>query len=224
MIKTTIAAITAATIASSATAQMTQDPFSSIVPPVYSATKEGPQFGVNIGASTLGMTIEPTLRINRHFGVRVPFGSSDFSSDYTDGDTTYDGKVNLGGRGLMADFYPIGGGFHVSAGVFDTDYSADLVARDVDMGGTSADFDVALRQKEEISPALAMGYEGRFGDHFTISTTAGAMFGEGFDLTVTDPNGTFSQSAIDAEFEDARDFAEGLQVVPYLKMMVGFRF
>jgi hypothetical protein len=83
---------------------------------------------------------------------------------------------------------------------------------------------VDMTQKEAVSPALAMGYEGRIGQHLTLSATAGALFGGGFNVSGTDTSGNFSDEQVNEEIQEFRDFADQLEVLPYMKLSVGFRF
>jgi hypothetical protein len=107
---------------------------------------------VSIGGGTLGAGAELGYRFNDRFGLRAPFGTGSISYDEESDGETYSGDIDLGGFGLMADFYPGGGAFRISGGVFKTDYSASFEGRNIDVGGVPADIFVDVAQKEDIAP------------------------------------------------------------------------
>lgn len=182
-------------------------------------------FGLNAGVSTLGATIEPNLRITNHFGMRMAYGEASFSHEEESDGETYSGDVKLGGLGIMADFYPTGKSFHLSGGAFKTEYSGDFLGQNVNVGGNTTDISVAVRQKEDgFAPYVGMGYDGRIGKHGTISFGLGAIFGKGFDVSASESSGMATQAEIDSEIAEFRTAADKLDVIPFAKVMVGFRF
>lgn len=60
---------------------------------------------------------------------------------------------------------------------------------------------------------------GRFG---VLSADAGAIFGQGFD--VSDSSANFSQQDVEAELSGFAESANDLKVLPYVKLNVGFAF
>ena len=182
------------------------------------------RYGVNLGVSTLGPTVEPTVRLNDRFGLRLPIGSASLAFDEESDGHSYDGALDIGGVGLLADFYPYAGGFHVSAGVFKTDYAAAFIGNDIEFDDLEADVSVSLAQKHDVSPALAMGYTGRIYGAMTYSVAAGGIFAGGFDVTALTDNPDVTQADLDEETADIRDLAEKLDVIPYVQLAVGFAF
>lgn len=182
-------------------------------------------FGVNVGATTLGFAVEPVWRLSNKFGVRALYGEGDASYDESSNGETYEGNVATTGAGIMADFYPTGKSFFVSGGAFQTDYSADFTATNVTVGGNTGDIDVRIAQNNDgIVPYLGMGYDGRLGQHGTLSLSAGGIFGDGFNVTATDRSGNLTQAQVDAEIADIRSTANDLNVIPFAKIAIGFRF
>jgi len=182
-------------------------------------------FGLNVGVSTLGATIEGTYKFNDKFGIRVPYGKASASYEEESNGETYTGDLNLGGFGLLADYRPTGKNFRVSGGAFATDYSASALAQNVTVGNTTGDIQVDIYQKERIAPMLGLGYDAKiFKGRGRFSIDAGAVFGQGFNVDGSDSSGNFSQAQIDSELQDMRDSAGEMKVLPYVKVAVGFVF
>lgn len=120
-------------------------------------------YGVTFGASTLGLTVEPSIRLNDRWGFRAPIGAGSFGFDDESNGEDYSGDVDLGGIGLLADWYPVAGnGFRMSAGAFYTNYKADLSSDNVTVGGVVTDVEARIRQDKRFLPALAVGYDGNW--------------------------------------------------------------
>lgn len=180
---------------------------------------------VSLGGGTLGAGAEVSYRFNDRFGMRVPFGTASASHDEESDGETYAGDIDIGGVGLMADYYPTGGAFRISGGVFNTDYSASLEGRNIDVGGTTADIFVDVEQKESLAPALALGWDAPIlGSRASLNVSAGALFGQGFDVRASSPTAGVSQGDVDAEIADIRDTASDIDIIPYGQLMIGLRF
>jgi hypothetical protein len=186
--------------------------------------KDRTGLGLRATASTLGVGGEVTWRINDRFGVRAPFGSADgdFEGEYEGYDIT--GSAKMGGVGLLVDYFPMGGAFHISGGAFKTDYAANGTAHDVDFNGYKTDIHMDFTQKEDFAPVAAMGWDWQIGKHGTITADLGAIFGSGFDLDARESSGSVPQSSVDAETADIREAASKVKVIPYLKFGAGFKF
>lgn len=215
-----------AAMAAPAMAEMAPlDDTASALPLPMTVSDKDDKFGLNVGVSTLGATIEGTFKINDKFGIRVPYGEASGSYDEESNGETYSGDMNLGGFGLLADYRPTGKNFRVSGGAFATDYNASATAENVTIGATSGDIQIDVYQKEKIAPMLGLGYDAKiFKGHGRFSIDAGAIFGKGFNVDGRDTSGNFTQAQIDDELEDIRDSAGKLKVLPYVKVAVGFVF
>lgn len=187
-------------------------------------SKDRTGFSLRGTVSTLGLGGEAAYRFSDEFGVRAPFGSAnvDFDGDFEG--YNVGASIKTGGIGLMADYFPTGRAFHISAGAFHSDYSLSGTAYDVDVDGMTTDVAIEFRQKREISPIAALGWDWQIGKHGQITADVGAIFGSGFDVTARESSGLASQDRVDAEIADLRDAAGKIKVLPYIKLGVGFRF
>ncbi|WP_112323415.1 hypothetical protein [Oceanibium sediminis] len=216
----------------SATAAVANDPLSDSpdgAAPLLAAGAMSPgedRTGLSLrgNVSTLGLGGELAWRVNDRLGISAPFGSAEMNVDGKVEGYDMDGTVNLGGFGLMVDFYPMGGAFHVSGGAFHTNYSAHGIASDVNIDGVITDVTMQFDQKRKVAPVTAMGWDWRLGKHGMVSADLGAIIGSGFDLTASESSGLVTQDRVDAETADIRDTAGRLRVLPYLKLGVGINF
>lgn len=192
---------------------------------VQAQESSGGDFLLGGGISTLGATLEPSLRLGDRWALRAPFGAGSIGLDDKSNGQDYSGDLDARGIGLLGDYYPFAGsGFRLSAGVFLTDYSADLTSDGVEFGGVVSDVTAQVRQRQNLMPALAVGYGGAVGRNGLISVTAGGLFGDGFDVTARESTGLVPQEDVDAEIEDIRGDLGDLDIIPYLQLSVGFRF
>lgn len=181
-------------------------------------------YAVTVGASTLGVTVEPSIRLSPTWGIRAPLGGGTFGLDDTSNGQPYDGDLDSFGIGLIGDYHPFANGFRVSAGAFYANYEADISSDNVIFGDISSKVDATIKQRENFVPMVAVGYDGAISRNGTLSLTVGGMFGNGFDVAARESSGLVPQELVDAEIEEIRDDLDDLDVLPYIQVSVGFRF
>lgn len=181
-------------------------------------------YAVTVGASTLGVTVEPSIRLNPNWGIRAPLGGGTFGLDDTSNGQDYDGDLDSFGIGLIGDYHPFANGFRVSAGAFYTDYKADISSDNVAFGDISSKVDATIKQRENFVPVVAVGYDGAISSNGMLSLTVGGMFGNGFDVSASESSGLVPQELVDAEIQEIRDDLDDFDVLPYIQISVGFRF
>lgn len=186
--------------------------------------KDRSGLSVRAGASTLGYGGDVGYRLNEAFGVSATFGMADYSFDKSYDGYKVDGKFDLGGVGAFIDIYPFDGAFNVSLGGVWSDHSFKGLAKGVEFGGVETDVALKVSQKQKFAPVAAVGWDFQLGDHGSISTDFGAIFGKGFKVDATESSGTVSQADINAEIASFRKDANDLKIVPYVKLTVGFKF
>ncbi len=184
-------------------------------------------FVVGGGLSTFGANLEAGYYINPQLRLRgaVMGGiSADFEETDTDG-VTVKGDFNLGGAALLADYYPTGGAWRISGGLFLS--NTELTASgEVDLGSFGdEEATVSAEFANEISPMVTAGYEYKFGRGWSFNSEIGVLFTGGIDVvfTATDPS---AQAEIDADtgVQDLISDASDLVVYPYLSFGVTYAF
>lgn len=193
-----------------------------------------------VGASggTLGISPEIGYRFGEHAGLRLNGGffSHDRNEDIDDID--YDARLKLNSFGLLADWYPFGGGFRVSAGARSNSNKIDVVStpgatETIEIGGeeyTGAQVGTLTGRVKfkSFSPSLTLGYGGKFKSGFTLGFEAGVLFqgAPKFSLAASGPiasNPAFQQELAD-EIAQAEEDTEDFELWPVIQLHFLYRF
>lgn len=201
------------------------------------AQDAGGQWSVGVSAGTLGLSPEVGYRFGAHAGVRVNGGFYDYDRTEEIDDIDYDGTLKLSSFGAMADWYPFGGSFRLSAGARSNSNRVDLVATpttNVEIGdeiytpaeaGTlngSVDF-------RKFSPALTLGWGGKLRKGFTVGFEAGVLLQGSPKLSLASTGGALSNNAdflaeLERERRQAEDDADDFKLWPVLQLHFAWRF
>ncbi|MFD1913021.1 hypothetical protein [Halodurantibacterium flavum] len=186
------------------------------------------------GVSTLGATLEVSSRLTDQFGIRVPVGYGSYSRTETVDGTPLDGDLRLGGVGLLADYFPMANGFRISGGVFYNNYRMEGDARGtVTVQGRvyTGEVNAEVNPRSDFSPMLVIGYDSNpYNAGWGFSGDLGAIFGRGFDVSVTgeQDGGPLLQDQFEEDLADLersiRDDVSGWRTIPYVKLAVTYRF
>lgn len=143
-----------------------------------------PHIVAAVSFGTLGVGPEVTFRANRAIGVRASATWLGVSHGVTDANIAYQGHLKLASYGVMADLYPFGGHFRVSAGVRRNRNRLPLTATPtgpVTIGantytpaqvGTLA----GTVRVNEWSPMLTVGYAGGLSKGVKLGFDVGALY------------------------------------------------
>ncbi|MFQ5720186.1 MAG: hypothetical protein ACE5IK_11625 [Acidobacteriota bacterium] len=78
----------------------------------------GADIGVAARAGTQGLGAEVGVSFTKWVGIRAGYYGLTVSDSLSEGGIDYDGDLEVGGGGLLADFYPFRGRFRLTAGLF----------------------------------------------------------------------------------------------------------
>ncbi|EYD72964.1 hypothetical protein [Limimaricola hongkongensis] len=188
------------------------------------------------GVSTFGLygsaayEVMPKLRLR---GVLTGIPDFEFEGDKDDFGTDITADGSLGGIAALADYYPNGGGFRLSGGLFFSDSTLDGSGTgfeaDDGMRYDDARIDASMRFEEDVAPMLAIGYVSGGARGWGFESEIGLIGIGGVNVTL---DGTSGDSSVDAEFErdlqemedDANEMGEDLVVYPWLSLGVSYRF
>lgn len=104
------------------------------------ATSRAAEFGLGLRAGTQGLSAEGGVSFTRWVSLRAGIHAGDISYDFDEGGINYDGDLQLGGYGVLVDFFPMRGTFRLTGGLFSNRNEVELQARaieDIEIGDTT---------------------------------------------------------------------------------------
>jgi hypothetical protein len=201
------------------------------------AAEEG-KWVVGVTGGTLGIGPELGYRFGEHGGVRADAAFFSYDHDETIDDIDYDTSLKLSSFGLMADWYPFGGSFRLSAGARSDGNKIDLLAApsaaqtvqigDVVYSGAQIGTLTGKADFKSLVPALTLGWGGKFAEGFTAGFEVGVLF-QGkprLDLLASGPiaNDPTFQQELAQEIAQAEDDAKDFKLWPVIQLHLSWRF
>ena len=221
--------------------------------PAATAGETG-RVGVGVKFSSLGAGAEMAASITSHSNVRGGFNIFRYSKNFTKDSIPYNGQVTFQSIEALYDWFPFGGGFHLSPGVLaynDNQVKANASiagGRTFTLGGTTYMSDPANPVSGNgqtnfytVAPMFVVGYGNlvpRSGKHFSVPVEAGFVFqgppNVSLNLTgnVCNPTGgacrsvsdPVVQSQVQAEQKKINSDISWLQVYPVVSVGLAFKF
>lgn len=200
---------------------------------------EGGIWSLGVSGGTLGISPEVGYRFGEHGGLRLNGGFFDYDRNEEIDDINYDGTLKLNSVGLMADWYPLGGSFRLSAGARSSSNRIDLLAEPTapeeigDQTFTPEEIGQLVGRVDfkNFAPTVTLGWGGSFRNGFTFGFEAGVMMQGSPRLALTSQGSSLSGPAFDeflAELEqeraDAEEDAEDFKFWPVLQLHLTYRF
>jgi hypothetical protein len=194
---------------------------------------------VGVSGGTLGIGPEIGYRYGAHAGVRASAGFLNFDHSEEIDDIDYDGKLKLGSVGLVADWYPFGGSFRLSAGARSNSNKIDLLAAPTatqtyeigDRTYTGAQIGTLAGDVKfnKFSPSLTLGWGGKLADGFTVGFEAGVLFQGAPEINLAATGGLLAndptfRAEVEKERLQAEDDAKDFKFWPVLQLHLLYRF
>lgn len=194
-------------------------------------------------ASTLGAGFELRKAISEKWAARGILNAYTYGIEEEFDDVEYDGDLELGSSGLLADFHPFGNSFRISGGIIFNRNELKVDARP--SGGTYEFNDVVytaaqigsasgIAEFDDLSPYVGIGFakSPRGARGFGVTVDLGVMFqgAPSFDLNVrcgaAVPAATCTQIQRDAEAERLQfeDDADAFEYYPTVGVGVSYRW
>ncbi|HWL62459.1 MAG TPA: hypothetical protein VNQ32_06670 [Steroidobacteraceae bacterium] len=205
--------------------------------PAGAAAAEGGNWSVGVSGGTIGISPEIGYRFNRAMGVRVNGGFFDYDRNEEIDDIDYDGTLKLKSFGAMADLYPFGGSFRISAGLRSSKNRIDLSAvptANVEIGdGVFTPAEVGQLDGrvtfKKMNPAVTVGWGGKLKRGFSVGFEAGVMMQGSPKMSLAASGGTLSndptfQQELEDERARAEKDAEDFKLWPVLQLHLKYRF
>ncbi len=196
------------------------------------AQAAGP-FALGVKAGTTGLGVEGTLGMTDRVNLRATVTGFDYSTDLEEDDIEYDGTLKLRSAGLLADWYPFGGRFRLSAGGFYNGNEFSGSARgELDVGDNTYD-DARLDAEVDwrsFAPYLGIGWGNAVaGGRLTLTSDIGVLFTGSPSVSV---DGTTGDANVDDQFRDdlreeersLEDDLDSVQYYPVISISLNYRF
>jgi hypothetical protein len=199
------------------------------------AAEDG-NWSVGVSAGTLGISPEVGYRFNKFGGLRANGGFFNYDRTEEIDDIDYDGTLKLNSVGVLADLYPFGGSFRISAGMRSNDNRIDLVADEgtVDIGDetyTQAEYGTIRGRVgfKNMAPTVTLGWGGKLKSGFTIGFEAGVMMQGSPRVALTSEGGSLSNNStflaeLEEERAQAEEDADDFKLWPVLQLHFKYRF
>jgi hypothetical protein len=205
------------------------------VPAVFAA--EGGMLHLGVSGGTIGISPEVGYRFGEHVGLRANGGFFNYDRNEEIDDIDYDGTLKLNSVGVLADWYPFGGSFRLSAGARSSSNKIDLSATPTAAIEIGDEFYEPAEvgtlsggvKFKKITPSLTMGWGGKFKSGLAVGFEAGVLLQGSPKLSLAATGGTLSeedafQAELEAERAQAEEDAEDFKLWPVLQLHFIYRF
>lgn len=188
---------------------------------------------VGLGVGTLGVMVEPSVRLSPSFGVRVPLGGASLNRTEEVEGNAVKGTLRLGGVAVLGDYFPFGAGLRLSGGVLASNFRlSGSTTGSYELDGVEYDgtFAVSAEARNKLNPVVALGFNsGGASAGWSISGDLGLVYTDGLSRTI---DATTDNTLVQVQFEEdlakARqtltDDLSDLKLLPYVTLAVSFRF
>ncbi len=170
-----------------------------------SATVVCADIGVNVKAGTLGAGVELSKGLSDKLSVGLAFNSYNLKTTDTTNQVDYDYEFKLQTVGLLANYHPFSGIFHMTAGVLVNNNELSLTGKPTagstyTINGTSytAAQVGSLTGKltfSKTSPYLGLGWGSRPNGSFGLTADIGALYQNSPKLALNSSGGTLSSDS-----------------------------
>jgi hypothetical protein len=210
--------------------------------PAASLADDPDRTSISLTARTglLGHGLDLSYPLSDRLSIRAGFGNWTRSDEVDEGDTTYSGKLTLGGAMVVADWFPFRGNFRLSAGLVGNRSKVELAGRStgtVTFGGTTYDAaDITASGKisyEKTAPYLGFGFgnpsaRSRFG-FFAEFGAAYQRPGVALNATcntgaTTCSNDAAFQTSVAEEQREIQADADDFKWYPVVQLGISMRF
>ena len=201
------------------------------------AARHGTGVSVGVTGGTNGLGIEAGYRFTSFFGVRANTGNYSYNKSVDSSGFNIDGKVKLKSIGVLADFYPFGGSFRISAGLRSNHNKfagvATPIGSTVDINGNTYAADqvgilTGAATFKKTVPTVTVGW----GGHFKTGLTFGAEIGvvaQGSPRLAATSSGTLAgnptfQTDLNQRLAQWQDDVSSYKLWPVIQLHLMYRF
>ena len=204
---------------------------------VSSILLAGPAFaadsGVGLKAGTYGWGAEFGVGFTSWFTLRASATTGDVSGNYDENGIDYDASLDVGGYGLLADFFPMKGTFRLTAGLLSNRNEVELKSvptAPINIGGNiyppaavgTLSGDIGF---DNSVPYFGVGWGNvARGRRFGFLVDLGFIYQGGGKVSLSSSTGLIPQSDLDAEAAAIEDDIEDFDFWPIISFGLAIRF
>lgn len=156
---------------------------------VQDESVDGGGLAVIAKVGTLGPGLELDYSFNESWNIRLQANGYTYSDTFEEDDIDYNGEIELSTYGLLVDWRPFDGVFHITGGAYSNgnELRGDAISSgsetfeigDLEYRGTSSDpltLDTAIVLGDETAGYLGFGWGQSYEDGFMFSLEIGVLF------------------------------------------------
>jgi hypothetical protein len=188
--------------------------FAAIAASAIAAQAQAQDLSVGLGVTSFGYSLHGEYEIQPNLSVRaMVMGGVDVSDTFEDDDYSVDGKLELGGFAVLADFYPLANAWRVSGGLF---------VSNTELTGTFDDdgdiYDGKIAFKNDVAPMITTGFNYPFATGWSLSGDIGVIVSS-LEVSSSDTTPTVRDS-----IAEANDDLSDIPVFPYIGFAVSYSY
>ncbi|HYM36269.1 MAG TPA: hypothetical protein VET48_12775 [Steroidobacteraceae bacterium] len=208
------------------------------------ATSAGAETGLGIRGGTFGIGVDFDVSLLDKLSLRLAYNGFNYNQTVDDTNVRYDGKLKISSFSSLLEWYPVGGGFRLSAGAIASTPKIDLTGTPT--GGTFqignntytaaqvGSLNGTLKFGNSIAPYVGLGYGNVVSAKHRVSFLfdVGAVYGGTPDVSIVAtcgagvPPATCTQLQNDTavEIQKLKNNASNVEWYPVVSLGLGIRF
>ena len=194
---------------------------------------------ISVRGGTLGIGLELTKAITKRINAKLVVNDLSFSDDGDVDDIDYDFDIDLFSAGVLLDWHPFNGGFHLSGGLLYSENDLDAKAstnQEFEIGNTTyTSEEIGILRGEiefsDFAPYLGIGWGNPVGKkrRWKILFDIGVIYLGSSDANLSSTDGTLSnnpifQADLKREEESLQDDIDDYGLYPVLSLGISYKF
>lgn len=169
---------------------------------------------VGLGLTNFGVALQGEYRLQPNLGARAMLmGGFSIEDEFEVEDSTVDGKAELGGFAVLADYYPLSNPWRVSGGLF---LSNSEVTGEFTDGGLP--YQGELTFENDVAPLITTGLAYPFGSGWSFSGDVGVIVSS---LKVSSNS---NDPVVQQDIADLNDDLSDIPVFPFIGFGVSYSY
>lgn len=194
--------------------------------PALSQAQEVGDFGFSLGVSSVGLTGEVSYQAHEKWRLRAMLsGAPNYRSDEDLGGISYETTAKLRGLSLLADRKLGNSNWRFTFGGFLSNSTAEGTATGGLQIGDNfyplVTLDAEAKFENAFSPIVAVGYDHKLSERWTLSGSLGYIYTGGLDVELTGSAGILPGDLLKEKIQAEADIDDGY---PFVEVSLYYRF